>query len=175
MQKGCEPLDCDSHTWQRRLRKGRGPVARKVGVTFGVTMVLQRGLWPLQHTTPTLETQRKYYISSYVAHSCPRFGSRRSPVCAKRVRGSNLKSLACTPHQHAVGANLPSPLHPISREDSVYPKMYPNTKPSWGGGFRKLLIYKDGGPGTRTPMCSRTAVFKTAALPVRSSPPRALR
>src|SRR4026208_2482569 len=28
-----------------------------------------------------------------------------------------------------------------------------------------------GGRGTRTPKCLRTAVFKTAALPIRSSPP----
>ena len=40
-----------------------------------------------------------------------------------------------------------------------------------GGKRCNSLVCKYGGPGTRTPMCSRTAVFKTAALPVRSSPP----
>ena len=35
-----------------------------------------------------------------------------------------------------------------------------------------LLDLKNGGPGTRTPKGLLPAVFKTAALPVRSSPPR---
>ncbi len=33
------------------------------------------------------------------------------------------------------------------------------------------LVSPYGGPGTRTPMGLLPAVFKTAALPVRSSPP----
>jgi hypothetical protein len=33
------------------------------------------------------------------------------------------------------------------------------------------MARKDGGPGIRTPKGLRPAVFKTAALPVRSSPP----
>ena len=39
---------------------------------------------------------------------------------------------------------------------------------------RKMLYLQglgSGGRGTRTPMRLRAAVFKTAALPVRSSPP----
>ena len=51
------------------------------------------------------------------------------------------------------------------------PKMCPNTKPSRRERACKSLIYKDGGPGIRTPKRSRAAVFKTAALPARSSPP----
>jgi hypothetical protein len=46
-----------------------------------------------------------------------------------------------------------------------------------GGGAEPLgatwaaTVVQSGGPGTRTPKRLRAAVFKTAALPVRSSPP----
>ena len=54
---------------------------------------------------------------------------------------------------------------------SMCPRKSPNRKPSQMERACKSLIYNNGGPGTRTPKGLLPAVFKTAALPIRSSPP----
>ncbi len=50
----------------------------------------------------------------------------------------------------------------------TFPQTFPGTVREEG----ENAVRRYGGPGIRTPMGLRPAVFKTAALPVRSSPPR---
>ncbi len=76
-----------------------------------------------------------------------------------------------SPNQQGIPIQTLRVPQPPTALSPMCPKMCPNEKTSRWERVRKSLIYKDGGPGIRTPKRSRAAVFKTAALPIRSSPP----
>ncbi len=99
--------------------------------------------------------------------------------------------LGCSPSEDRTPARAPGP-HPRPRKTSAATGNSLSPRPAFGGRactpptrssalakqiepgrlrFRKSLSCSYGGPGIRTPMGFRPAVFKTAALPVRTSPP----